>query len=110
MIAIAIGFYVALPLLFSVAYYFTGSTALSQANYNAAQLQQYGSGTGAITNALNPNSQLVQTLNNIQVSMDAYWLSVLFYPALIMALTYAIIMQIAEFIGGMSQLSSRLKI
>ena len=110
MIAIAIGFYVALPLLFSVAYYFTGGTTLSQANYNTAQLQQFGSGTGAITNALNPNSQLVQTLNNIQVSMDAYWLSVLFYPALIMALTYAIIMQIAEFIGGMSQLSSRLKI
>ena len=110
MIAIAIGFYVALPLLFSVAYYFTGGTTLSQANYNTAQLQQYGSGTGAITNALNPNSQLVQTLNNIQVSMDAYWLSVIFYPALIMALTYAIILQIAEFIGGMSQLSSRLKI
>ena len=110
MIAIAIGFYVALPVLFSVAYYFTGNTILSQTNYDTAQLQQYGQGTGAITNALSPTSTLVQTLDSVQVSMDGYWLSVLFYPALIMALIYAIVIQIAEFIGGMAQLSGRLKI
>ena len=110
MIAVAIGFYVALPVLFSVAYYFTGNTVLSQTNYDTAQLQQYGQGTGAITNALTPTSTLVQTLASIQASMDGYWLSVLFYPALIMALIYAIVIQIAEFIGGMAQLSGRLKI
>ncbi len=110
MIATAIGFYMVLPLLFSVAYYFTHTSTLKCAESGTLGLQQYGSGTGAQTNALNQNGPLVQVLNGIQVCMDSYWLAVLFYPSLIMALTYATIIQIAEFIGGMTQMSGRLRV
>ncbi len=110
MIATAIGFYMVLPLLFSVAYYFTSTSTLRCTTSGTLALQTYGAGVGAQTNALNPNGPLVQALNGIQVCMNSYWLSVLFYPSLIMALTFAIISQIAEFIGGMTQLSGRLKV
>lgn len=110
MIAVAIGFYMVLPLLFSIAYYFTSTPTLQCTNSNTLSLQTYGSGVGAQTNGLSPNAPLVQALNSIQVCMNSYWLSVLFYPSLIMALTYAIITQIAEFIGGMAQLSGRMRV
>ncbi|HUB92418.1 MAG TPA: hypothetical protein VL945_00490 [Candidatus Saccharimonadales bacterium] len=110
MIAVAIGFYMVLPLLFSVAYYFTNTQTIQCTGEATTALTQYGLGTGAQTNALTATSPLEQTLGNIQVCMDSYWLSVLFYPALIMALTYAIILQVAEFIGGMAQLSGRIRL
>lgn len=110
MIAIAIGFYLVFPLLFSIAYYFTSTTIQTQVSYNTVSLQRYGSGVGAQSNALGPSSPLVQTLNSIQAGMDSYWLSVLFYPSLIMALTYAVILQIADFIGGMATLSGKLRV
>ena len=110
MIAAAIGFYMVLPILFSVAYYFTHQTLLSQISADTSSLERYGYGTGAETNAIYPTSPLVQTLNSIENSMNTYWLAILFYPSLIMALTYAIIVQIADFIGGMAQLSSKLRV
>lgn len=110
MIAAAIGFYMVMPLLFSVAFYFTNTATQQCTSQGTVDLQNYGNGVGAQTNAITPSSPLVQTLNSIQVCMDSYWLSVLFYPALIMALTYAIILQIAEFIGGMAQLSGRIRV
>jgi hypothetical protein len=110
MIAMAIGFYLVMPLLFSIAYYFTSASILQQLSYNTANLQRFGGGTGAEVNAETPSSPLVQTLDSIQAGMDSYWLSVLFYPSLIMALTYAIILQIADFIGGMAQLSGKLRV
>lgn len=110
MMAIAIGFYLVMPLLFSIAYYFTSTSMLQQLSSNTALLQRYGGGVGAQTNALSPSSPLVQTLDSIQAGMDSYWLSVLFYPALIMALTYAVIIQVADFIGGMAQLSGKLRV
>ncbi len=110
MIATAIGFYMVLPLLFSVAYYFTSTSTLQCTSSGTLALQTYGDGVGAQTDALNPNGPLVQALNGIQVCMNSYWLSVLFYPSLIMALTYAIISQLSEFIGGMTQLSGRMRV
>lgn len=110
MIAIAIGFYMVMPILFSVAYYFTHTAVLQQADQATANLQRYGAGVGAQVNALSPNSPLVQVIQTIQSGMSTYWLAALFYPSLILALTYAIILQIAELIGGMAQLSSRLRV
>ncbi len=110
MIAAAIGFYMLLPLLFAVAYYFTSTSTLSCTNTNTLDLQRYGAGTAAQTNALTPTSPLPNTLKNIEVCMNSYWLSVVFYPSLILALTYAVITQIAEFIGGMTKLSGRLRV
>jgi hypothetical protein len=110
MIAVAIGFYLVLPVLFSIAYYFTATSIAQQAATNTVALQRYGVGVGAQSNALGPSSPLVQALDNIQAGMDSYWLSVLFYPALIMALTYAVIIQVADFIGGMAQLSGRIRV
>ena len=110
MIAVAIGFYMVMPLLFSVAYYFTHTAVLQQSNQATVNLQRYGAGVGAQVNALSPTSPLVQVIQSIQSGMEAYWLAALFYPTLIIALTYAIILQIAELIGGMAQLSSRLRV
>ncbi|MEM3626136.1 MAG: hypothetical protein QW144_01740, partial [Candidatus Micrarchaeaceae archaeon] len=66
------------------------------------------SGTGSQSNAVSPTSPLVLELGNIQSSMGAFWLSVLFYPALIIAMTYAMVTQLANFIGGFAQKSGRL--
>lgn len=103
MIAVAIGFYVVMPILFSVAYYFTHLSLLAQLSQTTAALTKYGTGTGAQLNSLSPSAPLVETLQNINQSIGSYWLSILFYPSLIIALTYAIIQQLAEFLGGMAQ-------
>jgi len=103
--AIAIGFFFIMPLLFAVAFYFTQggvATSLTQAQQ---QLNQFGQGTGAEQNAISASSPLVSTLNDIQSSMGAYWLSILFYPALIMAITYFAVVTIADFIGGFAHSS-----
>ncbi|MDE1827825.1 MAG: hypothetical protein KGH65_01555 [Candidatus Micrarchaeota archaeon] len=103
--AIAIGFFFIMPLLFAVAFYFTQggvATSLAQATQ---QLSQFGSGTGAEQNAISASSPLVGTLHDIQSSMGAYWLSILFYPALIMAITYFAVITISDFIGGFAHSS-----
>lgn len=98
--AIAIGFFFIMPVLFSVAFFFTQAGVASSLTTASNQLQQFGQGTGAEQNAISATSPLVTTLNNLQGSMGAFWLSVLFYPALIMAITYFAITTIADFIGG----------
>lgn len=110
LIAIAIGFYLVMPTLFSVAFYFTSQSTLSQANTVTNKLEEYGYGQGAVMNAITATSPLVLQLNNMKSSIGEYWLGVLFYPSLIIAMTYAVIQQIAEFIGGMSQMSGRLRV
>lgn len=83
MIAIAFGIFVIMPTLFSVASYFTNVQLQGQLAYTTSQLQQYGSGSNAVLNGISQQSPLVQSLNQIQNSLGAYWMSVLFYPALI---------------------------
>ena len=105
MIAISIGFYLIMPTLFSVAYYFTQQSLNTQLNQESNLIQAYGAGNGAELNAISSSSPLAQSIQNIKSTMGAYWLSVLFYPSLIIAITYASIIQIAEFIGGMTHTS-----
>lgn len=103
--SIAIGFFFILPLLFAVAFYFTQGGVATSLTQASQQLNQFGQGAGAEQNAISASSPLVGTLNDIQNSMGAYWLSVLFYPALIMAITYFAVVTIADFIGGFAHSS-----
>ena len=109
MISVAIGFYLVMPILFSVAYTFTSNAILIQLNQENAALNRYG-GSASILNSASPTSPLVQTLGNIQQNMGGYWLSVLFYPSLIIAMTYAVITKLSQFIGGMTRFSGRLRL
>ncbi|MEM0148974.1 MAG: hypothetical protein QW346_01780, partial [Candidatus Micrarchaeaceae archaeon] len=108
MIALAIGFYMIMPILFAIAYVFTSQSVLQTMQSEAAAINAYGSGTGSQSNAVSPTSPLVLELGDIQSSMGAFWLSVLFYPALIIAMTYAMVTQIANFIGGFAKNSNKL--
>jgi len=50
-----------------------------------------------------PNGQnsIPQEIKTIQEDMGSFWISVIFYPALILALTYFSITTIADLLGGM---------
>jgi len=104
LIGIAIGFYFVLPTLFSIAYFFTSKSTMQPFIEATAQLNNYGQGSQAITNGVIPNGQnsLPQALKNIQAAMGGFWVSVLFYPALILTITYFVITTVAEFLGGMA--------
>ncbi len=110
MIAIAIGFFLVMPVLFSVAYYFTNLGALKALSNTYSILTQYGSGTGAQANALSPSSPLVLAVSNSSSVMGGFWLSTLFFPAIILAITYSVVANIANLIGGAAKAgSSRLR-
>ncbi|MDE1847736.1 MAG: hypothetical protein KGH61_02180, partial [Candidatus Micrarchaeota archaeon] len=108
MMSIGIAFFFVMPILFSVAFYFTHQSAVTALNTAASRLAQYGSGSGAETNALTPTSPLVTTLSNLQNGMGGYWLSILFYPALIMGMTYFSVITMADFIGGFAHSTGKI--
>jgi hypothetical protein len=110
MIAIAIGTYIIMPTLFSVAYYFTNQSMTQQLLGVTSALASYGNGPGAQLNAVSPQSPLPQELNLLRQGLGSYWMSVLFYPVLIFAITYAMIVQIAQFLGNMTSMSGKFKI
>ncbi len=108
MIAMGIGFFFIMPSLFATAFYFTAPGIMSQmatANSNFAYLSNQPS---AVTN-LSPTSPLVTDLQYAQSSLNGFWFMILFYPALIIAVTYAFVQQIAQLIGGSYRASSRLR-
>jgi hypothetical protein len=109
LIGIAVAFYVVMPLLFSVAYYFTNTSVIGSLDASAAALAVHGQGTLAQTNAATATSPLVTDVNGLESSMGAYFLAVLFYPALIIAISYVAMREIAEFIGGVSKMSGKMK-
>lgn len=104
---IAIGFFFIMPVMFSISYFFTQSSVSSALTLATQQLNQYGQGVGSQQNAISPTSPLVTTLGGIQNAMGAFWLAVLFYPALTMALTYFSVITIADFIGGFAHGSGK---
>ncbi|MDE1856613.1 MAG: hypothetical protein KGH98_00850 [Candidatus Micrarchaeota archaeon] len=109
MVAIAIAFYLVTPSLFAIAYYFTLPSMQSNLAAYSASLNKYGAGTGAEVNALSPTSPLVTTLASAQHSLSAFWLLILFWPALITTVSYAFITQLANVIGGASQMGGRIR-
>jgi hypothetical protein len=109
LIALAMGFFIVMPSLFAVAYYFTAPNLLSSMQLTASQLTRFGSGAGAETNGLTATSPLPTLLQNVNSEMSSFWLLILFYPSLIMAVTYAFVTQVATFIGGATYTGSRLR-
>lgn len=109
LLAIGIGFYLVMPTLFAVAYYFTSPTLLHALQGSQSQLARWGAGTGAETGALSTSSPLVLALADVQSALSSFWLLVLFYPALIIAMTYAFITQLANFIGGASRTQGKIR-
>ncbi len=103
--AIAIGFYFIMPTLFGIAFSLTHSNLLTTMLGATQQINNYGQGAGAETYIL--NGKLPSELKIAEGGMGTYWMSVLFYPALILALTYAAVITIADFIGGFSSYSSK---
>lgn len=109
MIAVAIGFYFIMPTLWAVAYASTSGSISAQLTQTQTALDRYGSGNGLETNALSASSPLATTVANMRAALGPYFLSILFFPAVIIALTYALITQIAEILGGMAKTSARLR-
>ena len=109
MIAIAIGFFLVMPVLFSVAYYFTNVGALAALSNTYSTITQYSAGAGAQANALSPSSPLVLAVSDASSVMNGFWLSILFFPALIIAITYTAVTNIANLIGGVTSTSGRLR-
>ncbi|MGA2800731.1 MAG: hypothetical protein ABSE71_05410 [Candidatus Micrarchaeaceae archaeon] len=105
LIAFAIGFYLIMPTLFAVAFYFTAPSVMLSMQVAATQITRFG--TGPITQAISPSSPLVLQLNAVQSSLNGFWLLILFYPSLIIAMTYTAIQEISRFIGGATAVSAR---
>ncbi len=109
MIAIAIGFYFIMPTLFSVAYFYTSNNIASQLALANGVVAKYGQNSNFVQAASSPQSPLALAVSSAQSSFSGYWLSILFFPALIVALTYSMVTQIAELLGGMSRSSGKLR-
>ena len=109
LIALAMGFYIIMPTMFAIAYYFTAPSILHTLSTASIQMNRFGQGSGAITNAITPDSPLVTQVGSVQSAMSSFWLLILFYPLLIIAVTYAFVTQIATFIGGASQMSGKMR-
>ncbi len=102
LIAMAMGFYLVVPTMFALAYYFTTPQLAAQLSILSATMNQFGSGTGSQVNSLTPTSPLSTALVNVQSAMGGYWLLILFYPSLIISVTYLFIVQVSKIIGGQS--------
>ncbi len=109
LIALAMGFFIVMPTLFAVSYYFTAPNLISSMQTISTQLTLFGSGTGAETNGLSSASPIPTLLSSVQSAMSSFWLLILFYPPLIIAVTYFFVMQVSDFIGGASYSAGRLR-
>lgn len=101
MISLALAFFIVIPSLFAIVYYFTGPTLQQQLNAAAAGAAKFSAnGVNAQLASLSPSSPLVVQLAKVQQAMSAFWLQILFYPSLILAMTYAFITQASQFLGS----------
>lgn len=106
LIAMAFGFYLVMPALFSVAYYFTAPTVQRDMGLATLQMLRLSYSPQSATSATSP---LVLQLDNVKSSLNGFWLLIFFYPSLIIAITYATIQELANFIGRASQVSGRVR-
>jgi hypothetical protein len=108
LMALGIGFYLIMPTLFAVAFYFTTPGLLSTFGSASAKIAALGGGGGAISNT-QPGGPIQYQLQTVEPAMSSFWLMILFFPGLIIALTYSFVTQLANFIGGVSYTGSRLR-
>jgi hypothetical protein len=102
MLAIGISFYLVFPCLFAVAYYLTSPSVRQSMANEEAQITRFSAGSGMSTanNAASAQGPLALQLQDVQSTMAPFWLLVLFYPILIIAVVYATISQLSSFLGG----------
>ncbi len=109
MIAIAMAFYFVMPALFAVAFYFTAPTMYRDMASATTQISGFSNGSASILNSISPNSPLALQLSNAETAMNGLWLMMLFYPFLIIGISYAFSVQVANFMSGAGQSSGRLR-
>ncbi len=111
MIAMGIGFYLIVPTLFAVVYYFTAPSIAAQMTAQIGQLSSLSSSPATLSAQLGSStSPLAQEMGSIQSTISTFWLLLLFFPPTIAGITYAFVVQIAEFIGGASHMGSSLRV
>jgi hypothetical protein len=112
LMALAIGFYLIMPTLFAVAYYFTAPGITQQLQVAADQATRFGAVTDvdSLTTPTSPMIMQVQGMQeNVTSAISSFWLLILFYPLLIISMTYAFVTQIASFIGGVARSGAKLR-
>lgn len=109
MIAMSIGFYFVMPTLFSIAYFYTSNNIENQLALGNSEIARVGLNSNFVQSAGSAQAPLAIAVQTESSSFSSYWLSILFFPALIIAITYSLVTQIAEMIGGLSKSSSRLR-
>ncbi len=104
LIGAAFAFFFVLPTLFSIAFLFTFKGTMQYFIAATSQLNSISQGSEAITNGAIPNgpNSIPQEIKSIQAGMGSFWISVIFYPALILALTYFTMTTLAELLGGLT--------
>jgi len=107
LIAMGIGFYLIMPTLFAVAFYLTAPQLNTQLVLAAHYLSLYD--TGGALSSYGELPLLISTIQNLQSSISSFWLLVLFYPVLIISITYAFITQLAAIIGGVPYSMKKLR-
>lgn len=107
MISVAMGFYLVMPTLFAVAYYFTAPQIITSLQMGTATMGR--DLLQGVPSSLAPSSPIVTDLQTVQAGMSNFWLLVLFYPVLIIAITYTFIAEFANFIGGVRIAAGRLR-
>jgi hypothetical protein len=108
LIAMAIGFYLVMPTLFAVAFYLTAPQLNNQLIMAAHYLSLFDIGS-AFLSGCHLSTLLTSTTQNLQASITSFWLLVLFYPVLIISITYAFITQFAAIVGGLPYSMKRLR-
>jgi len=106
LIALAFGFYLIMPSLFAVAYYFTATGVQRDMSLSTLGVATLGYQSQQITG---PQSLLVQQLDGVQSSLNGFWLMIFFYPGLIIAITYAAVREMASFIGRSVNIAGRMR-
>lgn len=109
MVALAMGFYFVMPTLFAVAYYFTAPNTTTLLNDAALQLSRYSLQSSTFNTQINPSSPIVTQISGVQTAMSGFWLLILFYPTLIVAVTYAFVVQVSDIIGGASRMGGKIR-
>ena len=112
LISIAIAFYLVMPTLFSVAYAITYPGIRQQLETTVEQSSTFvtGPGVASVASATSPMvMELEIAQQNIEGAMSSFWLLILFYPLLIIAMTYAFVTQLANVIGGSARIGGRMR-
>jgi hypothetical protein len=100
MMAIGISFYLVFPTLFSVAYYLTSPSVQQSMQLESTQLTRFTTQSSAVAGSSGPTSPVSAQILDVESTMSSFWLLVLFYPSLIIAVVYATIQQLSSFLGG----------